>query len=33
MKGMGEAFYNTQLIFDADGALLGKRRKIMPTIP
>ena len=27
----GGSLYNTQLIFDADGALLGKRRKIMPT--
>lgn len=25
------SLYNTQLIFDADGTLLGKRRKIMPT--
>jgi len=28
----GGSLYNTQLIFDADGALLGKRRKIMPTL-
>ncbi|RLC28165.1 MAG: aliphatic nitrilase [Deltaproteobacteria bacterium] len=27
----GGTLYNTQLIFDADGAFLGKRRKIMPT--
>ncbi|MFO7963711.1 MAG: nitrilase-related carbon-nitrogen hydrolase [Desulfobacterales bacterium] len=27
----GGTLYNTQLIFDADGTLLGKRRKIMPT--
>ena len=27
----GGSLYNTQLIFDSDGALLGKRRKIMPT--
>jgi aliphatic nitrilase len=27
----GGTLYNTQLIFDVDGALLGKRRKIMPT--
>ncbi len=27
----GGSLYNTQLIFDADGTLLGKRRKIMPT--
>jgi aliphatic nitrilase len=27
----GGSLYNTQLIFDADGSLLGKRRKIMPT--
>jgi nitrilase len=27
----GGSLYNTQLIFDADGILLGKRRKIMPT--
>jgi aliphatic nitrilase len=27
----GGSLYNTQLIFDADGALVGKRRKIMPT--
>jgi nitrilase len=25
------SLYNTQLIFDSDGSLLGKRRKIMPT--
>lgn len=27
----GGSLYNTQVIIDADGALLGKRRKIMPT--
>ncbi|MBL7174647.1 MAG: aliphatic nitrilase [Desulfobacteraceae bacterium] len=27
----GGSLYNTQLLFDADGSLLGKRRKIMPT--
>jgi aliphatic nitrilase len=27
----GGSLYNTQLLFDADGTLLGKRRKIMPT--
>lgn len=27
----GGSLYNTQLIFDSDGTLLGKRRKIMPT--
>jgi aliphatic nitrilase len=27
----GGSLYNTQLIIDADGTLLGKRRKIMPT--
>ena len=27
----GGSIYNTQLVFDADGTLLGKRRKIMPT--
>jgi len=27
----GGSLYNTQLIFDADGTLVGKRRKIMPT--
>ncbi|MBI4777123.1 MAG: aliphatic nitrilase [Deltaproteobacteria bacterium] len=27
----GGTLYNTQLIFDSDGSLLGKRRKIMPT--
>lgn len=27
----GGSLYNTQLVFDADGSLLGKRRKIMPT--
>ncbi len=27
----GGSLYNTQLVFDADGTLLGKRRKIMPT--
>ena len=27
----GGSLYNTQLIFDADGSLVGKRRKIMPT--
>ena len=27
----GASLYNTQLIFDTDGSLLGKRRKIMPT--
>lgn len=27
----GGTLYNTQLIFDADGSLVGKRRKIMPT--
>jgi aliphatic nitrilase len=27
----GGSLYNTQLIFNADGSLLGKRRKIMPT--
>lgn len=27
----GGSLYNTQVIFDADGTLLGKRRKIMPT--
>ena len=27
----GGSLHNTQLIFDADGTLLGKRRKIMPT--
>lgn len=27
----GGTLYNTQLVFDADGTLLGKRRKIMPT--
>ena len=27
----GGSLYNTQLIFDSDGLLLGKRRKIMPT--
>jgi len=27
----GGSLYNTQLIFDADGSLAGKRRKIMPT--
>lgn len=28
----GGSLYNTQVIFDADGSLLGKRRKIMPTL-
>jgi len=28
----GGSLYNTQLIFDTDGSLLGKRRKIMPTL-
>ena len=27
----GGSLYNTQLVFDADGSLVGKRRKIMPT--
>jgi len=27
----GSSLYNTQIIFDADGSILGKRRKIMPT--
>lgn len=27
----GGSLYNTQLIFDADGSLAGRRRKIMPT--
>ncbi len=27
----GGSLYNTQLIFDADGSLKGRRRKIMPT--
>ncbi len=27
----GGSLYNTQLVFDAYGTLLGKRRKIMPT--
>jgi len=27
----GGSFYNTQIIFDADGTFLGKRRKILPT--
>jgi len=27
----GGSLYNTQIIFNSDGALLGKRRKIMPT--
>jgi aliphatic nitrilase len=27
----GGSLYNTQLVFDADGTLLGKRRKIMPS--
>ena len=27
----GGSLYNTQLVFDADGSLTGKRRKIMPT--
>jgi aliphatic nitrilase len=27
----GGSLFNTQLIFDADGSLVGKRRKIMPT--
>ncbi|MCP4757574.1 MAG: aliphatic nitrilase [Proteobacteria bacterium] len=27
----GGSLYNTQLVFDDDGTLLGKRRKIMPT--
>lgn len=27
----GGSLYNTQLVFDADGSLAGKRRKIMPT--
>jgi nitrilase len=27
----GGSLYNTQVIFDADGSILGKRRKIMPT--
>jgi len=27
----GGTLYNTQLIFDSDGSLLGKRRKIMPS--
>jgi len=27
----GGSLYNTQIIFDSDGSLLGKRRKIMPT--
>ncbi len=27
----GGSLYNTQLVFDSDGVLLGKRRKIMPT--
>ncbi len=27
----GGSLYNTQLIFNSDGSLLGKRRKIMPT--
>ncbi len=27
----GGSLYNTQLVFDSDGSLVGKRRKIMPT--
>jgi aliphatic nitrilase len=27
----GGSLYNTQLVFDADGSLVGRRRKIMPT--
>ncbi len=27
----GGSLYNTQIVFDSDGSLLGKRRKIMPT--
>lgn len=27
----GGSLYNTQVLFDADGSILGKRRKIMPT--
>ncbi len=27
----GGSLYNTQVVFDADGTLLGKRRKLMPT--
>ena len=27
----GRSLYNTQVIFDADGSICGKRRKIMPT--
>lgn len=27
----GGTLYNTQLVFDSDGSILGKRRKIMPT--
>ena len=27
----GGSLYNTQLVFDSDGSLMGKRRKIMPT--
>ena len=27
----GETLYNTQLLFDADGLLLQRRRKISPT--
>lgn len=27
----GSSLYNTQIIFDADGSIAGKRRKIMPT--
>ena len=27
----GGSLFNTQLVFDSDGSLLGKRRKIMPT--
>ena len=27
----GGSLYNTQIIFDSDGSILGKRRKIMPT--
>jgi aliphatic nitrilase len=27
----GSSLYNTQIIFDSDGSIVGKRRKIMPT--
>jgi aliphatic nitrilase len=31
MKRDGGSIYNTQLLFDADGTLIQRRRKITPT--